>query len=208
MIYEKPDKNEPIKQGDIFYPLPILMVDLSHIYLVDGDKVIDTNWSEIQTKDGMVVNAAVNKSCGIVASQDCDASRAPVISFFEIGTFQDVARMALPTTPKKWMNLITQRSRINAKWFYLPEDASISFTQRMAINFEVTFQIQKDDLQKNVSELRMGRLNQTALKHYRESIAHFFRRYPYDEWYPLTKPEFEEYVNTKGISVEPFPWQK
>lgn len=40
-----------------------------------------------------------------------------------------------------------------------------------------------------------------------ESIAQYFRRYPYDEWYPLTNEDFLEYNKEKG-PVEPFEWQK
>lgn len=46
----------------------------------------------------------------------------------------------------------------------------------------------------------------TAYEHYREKIAEYFRRYPYDEWYPLSKEEFKVYNDEKG-PVEPFPWQ-
>jgi len=55
---------------------------------------------------------------------------------------------------------------------------------------------------------RVGRLNEVASEHFRERIGGFFRRYAYDEWYPLDKAEFEAYRKEKPEPVEPFDWQK
>jgi hypothetical protein len=77
----------------------------------------------------------------------------------------------------------------------------------MAINFHMVFHIPRDHLEQYKKDLRKGRLNNIAFQHYRESIAQYFRRYPYDEWYPLTKEEFLEYNKEDG-SVEPFKWQQ
>lgn len=74
-------------------------------------------------------------------------------------------------------------------------------------NFHIVFHMRRDYLEKYVEELRKGRLNKVAFQHYRESIAQYFRRYPYDEWYPLTNEEYLEYTKEKG-HVEPFEWQK
>lgn len=89
----------------------------------------------------------------------------------------------------------------------MTNDNDIGFSERMAINFHVVFQISSDYLKQYVEELRKGRLNKIAFQHYRESIAQYFRRYPYDEWYPLTNEEFLEYNKEKG-PVKPFEWQK
>ena len=85
----------------------------------------------------------------------------------------------------------------NIHFWNLPAESAI----------HVVFHIFRDDLEKNVKELRRGRLNKIAFQHYRESIAQYFRRYPYDEWYPLNNEEFEEYNLNKG-PVDPFEWQK
>jgi hypothetical protein len=54
---------------------------------------------------------------------------------------------------------------------------------------------------------RKGRLNEVAKQHFRERLAEFFRRYAYDEWYPLTRDELAEYRKSYP-NAEPFPWQQ
>jgi hypothetical protein len=125
---------------------------------------------------------------------------------FGIGIFKEVTGLDLPATPKKWVNMITQKSRLNARWFYLPSDEKVGFKGRMAINFHLVFHIFRENLEQYVEELRKGRLNKVAFQHYRESIAQYFRRYPYDEWYPLNNDEFAEYKKENG-TVKPFEWQ-
>ncbi|MFZ5452280.1 MAG: hypothetical protein ACOZF2_10500 [Thermodesulfobacteriota bacterium] len=207
MIYDFPNKDIPIRQGDIFYPLPLMIIDLDEIAVHIEGVLKEGMWDSIKDEENIVVHAPIKRTWGIVATQDCDASRLPVISFFEISEFKEVTRYELPGSAKKWMNMITQKSRLNARWFYLPEYEKIGFKYRMAINFGVTFQISRDNLEHNLQKLRRGRLNEIAYQHYRESIAQYFRRYPYDEWYPLSKDEFGEYCKNKD-NVEPFEWQK
>ena len=77
----------------------------------------------------------------------------------------------------------------------------------MAINFHNVIQLRLSDLSKNINILRKGRLNKIAYEHYRECIAQYFRRYPYDEWYPLNKEEFDIYNKKYENKISPFPWQ-
>jgi len=63
-------------------------------------------------------------------------------------------------------------------------------------------------LEQNILQLRLARLNQIAVEHFRERLSEYYRRYPYDEWYPLDKAEFEEYRRDKPEPTEPFPWQR
>ncbi|MCD4767090.1 MAG: hypothetical protein K8R34_11330 [Methanosarcinales archaeon] len=208
MIFEYPDKSQPIRQGDIFYPLPLMALSLNNIAVLSEDgKFKQTSWEMIKNETNVVVNAPIKPVWGVVATQDCDSNHAPVISIFEIGTFNEITKISQPSKTKIWVSLITQKSRLNARWFYLPRDETIGFKERIAINFHVVFHIFRDDLEKNVEELRKGKLNKIAFQHYRESIAQYFRRYPYDEWYPLNNEEFEEYNKNKG-PVDPFEWQK
>lgn len=76
----------------------------------------------------------------------------------------------------------------------------------MAVDFGEIVSIARCDIEDNLRELRKCRLNKVAYEHYRECIAQYYRRYPYDEWYPLNKEEFEAYRETKG-DVAPFPHQ-
>jgi hypothetical protein len=73
--------------------------------------------------------------------------------------------------------------------------------------WDKVFQIQSEDLKTNIN-LRKGRLNETAYQHFRECIAQYFRRYPYDEWYPLNKDEYNAYIESRKCQVEPFPYQE
>lgn len=208
MIYDFPDKYHPIRQGDIFYPLPLISIDLNKLPILKRNgEFEESNWQRIKDRDQIVISAAIKTVCGIVATQDCDAMRSPIISFFTIEPFQKVTGLDLPRNPRKWMSLIIQKSRLNARWLYLPNDNHIGFMERMAINFQLVFHVSRKNLEENLKELRRGRLNEVAYQHYRESIAQYFRRYPYDEWYSLDKEEFEEYKKEKG-DVEPFDWQK
>jgi hypothetical protein len=207
VIYDFPSPAEPIRQGDIFYPLPAPVLRLREVGSVSETGVIKVvNWIDLEPAEGTVIQVPVEPSWAIAASQDCDAARAPVISMFCIDLFERVTGLTSPKTPKKWVHMITKRSRQNARWFYLPEDKGLGFEERMAVDFERMLQVVRRDLVKDLWLLRKGRLNDVALEHYRESIAYYFRRYPYDEWYPLAKEEFEAYNAEKG-PVDPFDWQ-
>jgi hypothetical protein len=207
LIYEIVNDDVSIRQGDIYYPLPLMTIDLGRVAVHYEGVLEESNWELILNKKDIVVHAPVKKVWGIVATQDCDALRTPFISFFEIAEFRNVTGLIAPETNKKWMSLITKKSRLFARWFYLPPDEKIGFTERMAINFAVVFQIARDNIAEYIQKLRKGRLNKIAYEHYRESIAQYYRRYPYDEWYPLNKEEFLKYKEEKG-DVEPFEWQK
>ncbi|MCB0179749.1 MAG: hypothetical protein KDI62_16065 [Anaerolineae bacterium] len=207
MIYEYPDENEPIRQGDLFYPLPRMNIDLEKMAVHTPEKFEEISWENIDFDDSIIVSVPLKPVWGIVATQDCDTTRSPVISLFEIDSLKEVTRLTLPSKPTKWVEFITKKSRENARWFYLPTDNNVGFKERMAINFELVFQIRRMNLEQQISTLRRGRLNRVAYEHYRESISHYFRRYPYDEWYSLTDEEFNEYNSKKG-PVEPFGWQK
>jgi hypothetical protein len=45
-----------------------------------------------------------------------------------------------------------------------------------------------------------------ADEHFRERIADFFRRYPYDEWYALNHEELAAYQQ-EYPDTNPYPWQ-
>ncbi len=62
-------------------------------------------------------------------------------------------------------------------------------------------------IDKELRTLRNGRLNRIADKHFRERIGEFFRRYPYDEWYPFNQDELNCYMN-EYPDIKPFPWQE
>jgi hypothetical protein len=101
---------------------------------------------------------------------------------------------------------LTRQARINQKWFYLPPDAKVGFADKMGVDFRVTLRIPRTDLEQ-LRSFRTGRLNDVADEHFRERLAEFFRRYPYDEWYALDESEMSAYRNDYS-DAEPFPWQR
>jgi hypothetical protein len=125
----------------------------------------------------------------------------------EIREFRNVEGKARDTNSLKgWVKIITQQARLNMKWFYLPKGGIMPFQEKMGVDFLVTLRLSREDLE-SYRDQRKGRLNSIARQHFRERIAEFFRRYPYDEWYPLDVAEFGEYKRQYPDS-EPFEWQR
>lgn len=208
MIYEFPDTSMRIRQGDIFVGLPRVDMSLNNVLIVSeaGERV--AKWAEIAAKgDPVNIIVSVRPVAAIVATQDCDAVRSRDITLLEIRSFKDVERKSKDTTSaKSWKNLITQHARINLKWFYLPPDDRVGFSEKMAVDFMVTLRVPRAELEE-LRDLRKGRLNTLADEHFRERIGEFFRRYPYDEWYPLDQDELKTYMD-EYPETRPFPWQE
>lgn len=209
MIYDFPDIGAPIRQGDIFLGVPRVEVSLREIPVVtaDGQQSV-VLWNDVVAADKPVTAVvALRPVAAIVATQDCDTLHSRDITLCEIRRFQEVERKsAQTTTPKSWKNILTQHARINQKWFYLPPDERVGFAEKMAVDFLVTIRVPREDLEER-RELRKGRLNELADEHFRERIAEFFRRYPYDEWYALDEEEFAAY-RQEYPGTTPFPWQQ
>lgn len=209
MIYEYPDAAKPVRQGDVFVGLPRIDISLREIPIVGADGETSLlGWREV-VETGRPVTAVLGLRpvAGIVATQDCDASRAHDITLCEISRFREVEGKSTNTTkPRSWKNLITQHSRINLKWFYLPPDGRIGFEEKMAVDFMLTMRVPRKELEE-LRDLRRGRLNPIADEHFRERISEFFRRYPYDEWYSLDKEELQAYMH-EYPDAQPFPWQE
>ncbi|MGI6139111.1 MAG: hypothetical protein ACOYI9_08755 [Candidatus Hydrogenedentales bacterium] len=208
MIYDFPDTSAHIRQGDIFIDLPRVEMSLKTVTIFNDVDQRVTNWMEIAEKgDEVSIIVPVRPVAAIVATQDCDAVRSPDITLLEIRNFRDVERKSQNTTSaKSWKNLITQHARLNQKWFYLPPDDRIGFGDKMAVDFMVTLRVRRRELEE-LRCLRKGRLNKVADEHFRERIGEFFRRYPYDEWYPLDQEEWKAYKNEYS-DAKPFPWQE
>jgi hypothetical protein len=208
MIYDFPSPEAPIRQGDIFVGLPRVDISLKRVPVIRADDQIEEmNWDDI-ARGGEPVTAilAARPVTAIVAWQDCDASWAPDITLCEIRPFQDVERKSKDTkSAKSWVNIITQHARINQKWFYLPPEARLGFETKMGVDFLVTLRVPRIDLE-DLRHLRKGRLNDLTEAHFRERIGEFFRRYAYDEWYPLNSEEMNEYQK-QYPDAKPFPWQ-
>jgi len=208
MIYTPVNVDVPLRQGDIFIGLPRIDISLESVLLVDESGEREAPWRDLhQSQDPIMAIVPIRSVAAIVATQDCDAARSPDITLCEIRRFRDVDGKTRQTEkPKAWKNILTQHARINQKWFYLPPDTSVGFEEKMAADFLVTMRLPRAGLE-NLRTLRVARLNDIADEHFRERIAEFFRRYPYDEWYALDEDEMTAYQN-EYPDARPFTWQQ
>ena len=209
MIYDFPEPSSPISQGDIFFGVPILDLTDDELYILDDEGNAQALPWEAFASAGERVSAmvAARPTIALVGTQECDALRAPNITLFEVRPFRDVERKSKDTSkPSKWVPIITQHARVNQKWFYLPADERIGFSEKMGADFLTPIRIPRLILERLLG-FRKGRLNEVAKQHFRERLAEFFRRYAYDEWYPLTREELAEYQKNHP-DAEPFPWQR
>jgi hypothetical protein len=212
LIYTTPAPEEPIRQGDIFHSIPRMDFSLEEFTCLEEGKTVKRRWAnyiEAASKSGVAAVVGVRAVTAIVITQDCDAVRSPDICLCEIMDFQQVERKAKDAkTPKGWVSIITQHCRINQKWYYLPMSAEIGFQRKMGVDFRAVIRISRDDLERMRGNYRRARLNDIALAHFRERIGEFFRRFPYDEWYPLDPDEFKVYTQNSIEPIKPYGWQK
>jgi hypothetical protein len=216
-VYTLVPPTDPIRQGDIFRWLPKIEVILGDEGLPvltdqnkDGVKEIDWLTFAHNSEDIATATVSVRSVQGIVVSQDCDAARAQNIAFCEIRPFSEIE--ASSSTAKgiaKVVEVITTNSRKNQKWYYLAPDERLNFIERMGVDFQSMFQVNSEMLKKHIELLRLGRVcDDVAWPHFRERVAEFFRRYPYNEWYPLNNEEVKVYDGGKGRVDIFYPWQQ
>jgi hypothetical protein len=211
MIYVAASPDAPLQQGDVFRTIPKVRVTLTNIPYAEGEEIKVANWPQIVADHQDVQGFfKVEQTFAIVLTPDCDSLRAEVIALAEIRKFADVEGNAKDATaPKSLARIITQHARINQKWFYLPPDALTGFGERMAVDFRSVISIPRADLEA-ARAMRVARLVSPAIEHFRERLGEFYRRYPYDEWYPLNPDEFAAYRADKkdNPDIKPFPWQE
>jgi hypothetical protein len=214
MIYESVQIETPIKQGDIFRGIPRVDFSLSEVAIIDDDNTPrQVTWKDLLSENGnsAVVSAVLPMKSvdAIVITQNCDAVRSEYLCLCQIDDFLETIgkKESPPSNSNKWQSLIISHSRTNLRYFYLPVDNQYGFNEKKAVDFRVILRIPRIDIE-TLKELRVCRLNTIATEHFRETMAQFFRRYPYDEWYPLTKEEYEAYTRAKDEYIKPFPWQK
>jgi len=214
MIYETVSTDLSIKQGDIFRGIPRVDFSLSSVAVIDEDETRrQATWRDLLSENGGSTEVAavlpMKSVDAIVITQNCDAVRGEYLCLCQIDDFLEVTgkKDNPPRNPKKWQTLITQHSRTNQRWFYLPADPIFGFNDKKAVDFRVILRVPRADLE-SLKELRVCRLGSVATEHFREAMAHFFRRYPYDEWYPLTKEEYQAYCESKQEPARPYPWQE
>lgn len=205
MIYEYRNSVEPIRQGDIFLGIPKVEIEFASGLPTCSatDELEKTPWENI-VESGDVTSAVlpVRPVPAIVASQDCDAQRAADITLCEIKEFAQIERdYGNIGSLRKRVRFLTRQACINLKWFYLPPDKGIGFDRPMVVDFLSTINVPREELEQLI-DLRKGRLHdQVAYDHFRERIAHFYRRFAYNEWYPLNKEEMEIYSQDHELEL-------
>jgi hypothetical protein len=231
-VYSKLNADEPIRQGDIFRWLPKIDVVLGDALLPmlvepeeKGGKEIDwfqyaqTAALAVTSPDEDVKTAAVSirSVYGIVISQDCDVSRCENVVFAEVKPLKEIKAfkdMKEPPTASTVIKMVTEHTHKNQKWYFLSDSKDLSFDRKMAVDFDSIFEVKREMLIKYIEPLRIGRLDdEVAWPHFRERVAEFFRRYPYNEWYPLNADEARFYEEDQKKSdpnyvLEPrYRWQ-
>jgi hypothetical protein len=227
MIYDSVDETETIRQGDIFRNLPRVDISLKELAVLastsEGESVEEMSWEEAirdsnasevigtDTDKETLLIRAILPVCpvdAIVITQDCDAARAVVLSLCEITSLFDMNKgMKTVTSVSKWARELSKGESDSVRYFYLPPDAKYGFTERKAVDFRSIIRLPQPHIDQ-LKTFRIGRLKTVPYEHFREKIAQFFRRYPYDPWYPLNKEEFEAYAKDYPPgSIKPFEWQ-
>jgi hypothetical protein len=208
MIYQTISPDDPIRQGDIFRHVPRVDLSLGTIALLEDDVSREMSWRDIEEKASVTAVLPIRSVFAVVMTQDCDAARGEYLSLCQVDPFLAARKMTTPPkNPKRWQSLIVEHARANHRLFYLPADPRIGFTEPMIADFLVILRLPRADLE-SIKDQRVARLNDVACDHLRESFAHFFRRYAYNEWYPLTKEEFQAYAEERPEPVKSYPWQE
>ena len=114
MIYDYPNEEAPLRQGDIFVGLPRIDISLKQILLVSDEGERVANWAELANKNEPThIIVPVRSVAAIIATQDCDAMRSRDITLCEIRPFRDVEGKSKDTkSAKKWKNILTQHARM------------------------------------------------------------------------------------------------
>lgn len=208
MIYETVPADHPILQGNLFRHVPRVDFSLATIPVVEDDGTHEERWADVPLNSEIAAVLAVKSVTGIVVTQNCDAQRGEYLCLAQVDPFLSALRQsAPPKNPDKWQSLIMAQAKANNRLFYLPADQTVGFAEPMIADFRIIVRVPRSDLE-NLRIHRVGTLNKVASEHFREALSHFFRRYAYNEWYPLTKDQFEAYSARCEEPVAPFPWQK
>ena len=211
MIYEAIETGAPIRQGDIFRNIPRVDFSLSQLAVMETDgELSESSWRDfIDEPEGETALRAVlpiKPVDAIVVTQDCDCVRSNFLSLCQIDTYKDATGKS-PTTPKAWQRQIISEMTKQPKLFYLPMDETLGRPERCVVDFRMVLPVKRTDLE-GMRDTRSARLNPVAYEHFREALAQFFRRYPVNGWYPLTREELASYAESLGAPAPPYEWQQ
>jgi hypothetical protein len=211
MIYEQVNLEEPLQQGDIFLSVPRPDFSLGNLAILSSDgQAEQVSWREL-VEQGDINNITavigIKPVMAIVISQNCDSTRGKDVSLCAVEPLTDHMKDTPSQNPKSWNKQLLKHAH-NPRYFYLPPDDGLQIPNRMSADFRSVMRVDREDLL-NFREYRIARLNDVASQHLRESLAQFFRRYPVNEWYPLTREEVVVYAEEQGLSPNDlYEWQK
>ena len=197
----------------LFKGIPRIDINLASLSLLEEGEQLETTWQDILADEALPQRVTavlpVKPVLAIVITQNCDAVRSSVLSLCEIGDYlMEGEKATPPKNPKGWQSKIVKGMIEQPKFFYLPVEPSVGIADRKAVDFRSVLRVLRTDLE-GMRDHRLGRLVQVANEHFRETLAQFFRRYPVNAWYPLTKEEFQAYAESqKGETIPPYPWQE
>lgn len=187
MIYEAVLPEENLRQGDIFLNLPFIRIDLEKFSVILEDNTAkQISWCDVE-EDEVLTLASIEKIDAIILSQDCDCERSPYITLISISEWKRNIKK-----DKIWKDEIIHLNQHGPSKMYLPPDNKFNIQNRMHIDIEKILNIRRRDLE-SLRNLRICRLNQEAMEHFREKVAYYFHRYAFTEYYPLNKKEMDEY---------------
>jgi len=217
MIYDTVARDAPLRQGDILRGIPRIDIDLESLDARPPDGADGTySWRDLRDiGDGVDVALFAVPVWAIVGSQDCDCQRGSFITLFEIGSLDDVAKGFLNLREakdknKSFVKTYKREMMASQKWFYLPPDPEFGLKERMAVDFTQPIRLFRKDVLL-LRDYRAGRLNAEADEHFRERLAHYYQRYPFNPAYPLSHQEFPVFCDLIDDDGEekpqPRPWQ-
>ncbi|KKK42306.1 hypothetical protein LCGC14_0543410 [marine sediment metagenome] len=202
MIYKELSLSDDLQQGDIFTELPFSYFDLDALFVYTDDSTFgEISWKDL-TKEDIQILADIEKVYAIILSQDCDCLREEYISLIVVSEWKKDYKKS-----NKWREEIIKLNRSRPSKMYLPPDSNFNINKKMHIDFSQIFNLKRENLI-NLKNLRLCRLNEEAMDHFREKLAFYFHRYAFDEFYPLDKEEMDSYEKWRKEAYERRNYQR
>lgn len=143
MIYEYPDVAALIRQGDIFVGLPRVEVSLGRIPVMEEDgSQTHRDWREIAALHEEVTAILPVRPSLRWWRHRIAMRRTPETSRYVRSARSGKSSESQPKRlPPRSGRTSSPSTHINQKWFYLPPDERIGFTDKIAVNFMVTLRV-------------------------------------------------------------------
>lgn len=210
MIYEPVDVDLPLRQGDIFVSIALPEWSMTEVPRLKEDGSFEQiDLSAVNAPTDVHAVVLLRMSTVIVVSQDCDCARGEYVSVAPVvGISTIIPDGQEPKNPKRWASYISKSAKEKLRYFYLPPDGNRVIAVKSVADFRSVSRVRLADMLSVRARGRRMRLNEVASDHFKEQLAHFFRRYAYNEWYPMDRDEFAAYrEEKKAEQIDPYGWQ-